>query len=471
MNTMKNFLSTAALALVGAVMAGCSNDDNVQQSPNNDKVITLTTTLSLDNDDATNRAIAVDFGNKKATKTFAEGDMIVVFYKDANNLTRRVISNPLTAGNIHNDGKSADFTTTFMNTPGVNAQLRYVYPYFDAQPSIATDAEINDANTLCYDYIGDQFGLLSKNDYLDLATFDGNFSGTSLPASASLTNRLAILAFTLKNSDGSSAITSSILNMNISDGVNSYNVMSVDEDVIYAAIHPLTTPTALVITASDGTNDYEKTLTSRTYAAGNFYNMPVRMIPKVNLSSSSGDFNVTGDMIVTGTPAGNLNIKLPNKECTVTLDNVNPLGAHSVTIQSGNSNMTVKLKGTSKLESIQAYSAPALIIDEAAPGGTVIIESDNLTPLDNNNVIINGGTVMARNNDDGYEAVSGNLTVNGGAVYLAGGQYTSAVSGTISGSVTLYGRNGSQWDSSDTATQYVTSDNTSGDPASWTYWQ
>ena len=294
MKTMKKILSMAALALVGAVMTGCSNDDNVQQSPNNDKVITLTTTLSFDNDDATNRALAVDFGNKKATKTFAEGDMIVVFYKDANNLTRRVQSNPLTAGNIHNDGKSADFTMTFMNTPGVNAQLRYVYPYFDAQPSIATDAEINDANTLCYDYIDDQFGMLSKNDYLDLATFDGNFSGTSLPASASLTNRLAILAFTLKNSDGSSAITSSILNMNISDGINSYDVMSVDEDVIYAAIHPLTTPTALVITATDeSSNNYTKTLTSRTYPAGSFNHLTLKM-PNYPIALSA----VTGNAYV-----------------------------------------------------------------------------------------------------------------------------------------------------------------------------
>lgn len=226
------------------------------------------------------------------------------------------------------------------------------------------------------------------------------------------------------------------------------------------------------ITATDGANNYEKSLTNKTYAKNNGYNVSWIMIPKVNLSSIiSSQYEVNGDMIITGTPAGDLNIKLPNKECTVTLDNVNPLGAHSVTIQSGNSNMTVKLKGTSKLESIQAYSATALIIDEAAPGGTVIIESGFYTPLDNENVTINGGTVKARyNNDDGFEAVSGDLTVNGGAVYLAT-QNASAVFGTISGSVTLYGWDGSQWDSSDTATQYVTSDNTSGDPASWTYWQ
>ena len=216
-----------------------------------------------------------------------------------------------------------------------------------------------------------------------------------------------------------------------------------------------------------GGNAITLTSSDKYLTEGKIYN--ITRPATVDLSSiSSSHFNVTGDMIITGTPAGDLIIHLPNKDCTVTLDNVNPLGTQSVTIQGSYSSMIVKLKGTSKLESIDGYNATALIIDEAAPGGTVIIESDNYTPLDNNDVTINGGTVMARNNDG--EAVSGDLTVNGGAVYLAT-QSVPAVGGSISGSVTLYGWDGSQWDSSDTATQYVTSDNTSGDPASWTYWQ
>ncbi len=299
MKTMKNFLSMAALALVGAVMTGCSSDDNIQQPANNDNAYILKTTISFDTDDVTNRALSVDFLNKNATKTFAVGDQIAVFFVDGIGQSMRALSNALTIDDIHNDGKSADFTVDFLGwsgaTPGDDAQVRYVYPANMAQGSIDTGATINDANTIDYSNLAYQTGDL---DYLgeayDLATFDGNFSGTSLPTSATLTNRLAILALTLKNSDGSSTITSGLVSVEV-EGSETYPVApkgggSFGEDVIYVAIKPETVAKALKITASDGTNNYEKTLTSRTYAAGNFYNMPVRMAPAtpaLNITSPS----------------------------------------------------------------------------------------------------------------------------------------------------------------------------------------
>lgn len=294
MNTMKNFLSMAALALVGAVMTGCSSDDNIQQPANNDNAYILKTTISFDTDDVTNRALAVDFTNKKATKTFAAGDRIAVFYKDGKGQSLRVLSNELTSDDIHNDGKSADFTVTFLNVPDDNAQVRYVYPVYMAQGTIGTSAVINDANTIDYSYLEHQTGdLVSLGAAYDLAVFDGNFSGTSLPTSATLDNRLAILALTLKNSDGSSTITGGLVSVEV-EGSETYPVApkgggTFGEDVIYVAIKPETVAKALKITASDGTNDYEKTLTSRTYAAGNFYNMPVRMtkVTKVTWNSTN----------------------------------------------------------------------------------------------------------------------------------------------------------------------------------------
>lgn len=474
MNTMKNFLSMAALALVGAVMTGCSSDDNIQQPANNDNAYILKTTISFDTDDVTNRALSVDFLNKKATKTFAVNDQVVLFYIDGKGISRRVVSSALTAPDISADGKTANLTfDVSASLPATNGAIRYVYPANMASTNDNSNFDLDDEHTIDFSNLNNQDGTLTTlGSSLDLCVFDGNFSGTNLPASASLTNQLSVLAITLKDnaSPTTNDITSTITGLTVNDGTNNYAVTrAAAAGPIYVAILP-TASANIDITATAGVNNYEKSLTNKTYAKNNVYNVSWSMIPKVNLSSSSGDFNVTGDMIVTGTPAGNLNIKFPNKDCTVTLDNVNPLGAHSVTIEGSNSKMTVKLKGTSKLESIQANSATELIIDEAASGGTVIIESDNLTPLDNSHVTINGGTVMARyNNDDGYEAVSGNLTVNGGAVYLAT-QNASAVYGTISGSVTLYGWDGSDW-VSDTAKQYVTSDNTSGNPASWTYWQ
>lgn len=466
MDKTMRLLCMATLVVMGTIITGCANlDENQQQEKNN---LTLTTTLSF----------SKNTGTKTLTpggeKTFAVDDQVVLFYEDGKGISRRVLSSALTALDISADGKTANLTFDVSAAqPADNGAIRYVYPANMASGNTDYTFDLNDANTIDFTKLNMQEGTREKlGQKYDLCVFDGNFSGTSLPASATLTNRLAVLAITLTDNAATPAdITSSITDLVVVEGANHYAVTrEAAAGPIYVAIKP-TSSAVIEVAATDGPNEYGKFLTSKTYAANNGYNVSWKMLPCVNLSSISSPLNVTGDMIITGTPADNLIINLPNKECTVTLDNVNPLGAHSVTIQSNNSNMTVKLKGTSKLESIQAFSSPALIIDEAAPGGTVIIESGFYTPLDNANVTINGGTVMARNNDDSFEAVSGNLTVNGGAVYLAGGQNTTAVFGTITAGtgVTLYGWDGGNWDSSDTATQYVTSDDTSGDPTAWTW--
>ena len=78
MKTMR-FLSMAAVALMGVIMAGCSSsDDDIldtpQQPGNTGKVVTLTTTIGFD-DKAGTRALAAD-----GTKTFAAGDQIALIY-------------------------------------------------------------------------------------------------------------------------------------------------------------------------------------------------------------------------------------------------------------------------------------------------------------------------------------------------------------------------------------------------------
>ena len=75
MKTMKNFLSMAALALMGTMMTGCSSDDifdNPQQPENASKVVTLTTTVGLDGG-ATTRALT-----ETGVKTFAVGERVAV---------------------------------------------------------------------------------------------------------------------------------------------------------------------------------------------------------------------------------------------------------------------------------------------------------------------------------------------------------------------------------------------------------
>ena len=233
----------------------------------------------------TNRALAVDFGNKKATKTFAVGDQIAVFYIDGKGQTTRALSNALTIDDIHNEGKTADITVDFVGSGGAvaadNSQIRFVYPANMAKGSITTSAEINDANTINYSLLTNQTGNLDDlGTALDLATFDGSLSGSSLPTSVTLTNRLAILALTLKSSDGSSTITGGLDNVVIY-GSSNYNVTpnggTFGEDVIYVAIRPATTN--FTIDSSYGWSGYyQKALGNRTYVAGHFYNLPVRMV-------------------------------------------------------------------------------------------------------------------------------------------------------------------------------------------------
>ena len=110
MKTMKNFLSMAALALMGAMMTGCSSDDNFdnpQQPENKSNVVTLTTTVGFDTS-ASTRALT-----STGVKTFAVDDQIAVVYKKkTGGATAVAVSEKLTTTDIASGSKSATFTVT-----------------------------------------------------------------------------------------------------------------------------------------------------------------------------------------------------------------------------------------------------------------------------------------------------------------------------------------------------------------------
>ena len=277
MKTIK-FLSMAALALVGAIMTSCSNDDNIidepQQPENKSNVVTLTTTVSLGDGDATTRAVTTE-----GVKTFAVGETMAIYYwKNKGKDHEKAVSAPLTAGDITNGGKSATFTFTLDN-PYKDQSVVYIYP-----------AAMANANfTPNYDALyNNQDGTLATlaSDF-DFCTRSGAWSGENLP-SLTLVNQLAILAITLKNADGSSDITSSITGLTLSDGTYTYNVSrSAAAGPIYVALRPTSTAT-IYVTATDGTKNYTKTLTTKTYEAGNGYSVSWRMaVPALNITSPS----------------------------------------------------------------------------------------------------------------------------------------------------------------------------------------
>ena len=264
---MKNFLSMAALALMGTMMTGCSSDDifdNPQQPENASKVVTLTTTVGFDAS-ASNRALSTT-----GVKTFAAGDQMAVIYKNTSGGSVKAVGT-LTSGA---GTKSGTFTFTLTN-PSKGGNVTYIYP---AAMAGSTDVD--------YTKLNSQDGTLaSLQTKYDLAMKIGSWKYGALP-SMNLNNKLAILAITLNNSTD---ITSTIKGMTVSDGTNTYTVSrSAAAGPIYVAIQP-TSGATIEVTATDGTNEYVKTLTSKTYAANNGYNVTWNMtkLQKVTWNSTN----------------------------------------------------------------------------------------------------------------------------------------------------------------------------------------
>lgn len=244
MKTMK-FLSMAALALVAAVMTSCSSEDELanrpQQPENKSNVVTLTTTIGLDGG---TRALS-----PVGTKTFAENETMALIYKNTSGMTVRAVSNPLTADDIDEGAKSAMFTFTLVN-PDKSENVSYVYPAAMAKK----DGSINYA-ALYTEQDGTLSTLSSKFDY---CSSDENWDDENLPT-ATLTNKLAILALTLKNNpvdpDFTTDITTYFTDVTINEGTNHYNISrSPAEGPIYVAIIP-TESANIFVTGTTATHD------------------------------------------------------------------------------------------------------------------------------------------------------------------------------------------------------------------------
>ena len=131
MKKIFKYISMAALAMMGTIFMGCAENDLAEIHPQpQGKGVTLTTTISL-NGSSTR---ALDANGKK---TFAEGDLIAIFYKNTSGETQLAESDALKAVDITNDGKTAKITVTFEN-PQPEGQLRYIYPAAMAMSDFAT---------------------------------------------------------------------------------------------------------------------------------------------------------------------------------------------------------------------------------------------------------------------------------------------------------------------------------------------
>ena len=263
--TMK-FLSMAAVALFGAIISGCSNDDDAildipQQPEQQINTVTLTTTVSLDTDNATTRALT-----EGGEKTFAVGDQIAVGYRNSTSSSpnAKAVSLALTAADISADGKTATFTVTLTN-PKPNSQVYYMYP----ASMMTEDCKAN------LDILNTQDGTLETiAANMDYSFYSGYLDDDyNLPDNATLENQLAIGVFTVK--DSGTDITGSVTNLtvNVKDSFKDYTysvVRTTNTGPIYVAMRSFS-DSEVNFAAVVGESLYVKTVTGKTFAKSKMY--------------------------------------------------------------------------------------------------------------------------------------------------------------------------------------------------------
>ena len=440
----------AALVATGAILSGCSKSEMEEPEIRNnsditDNIVTVTTTINLDENDAT-RALAIDYDAKTLTKTFAVGDKIAVIYQNTSGNLDKAESVALTESDLFSGGKSAKITVTLTN-PEADKSVKFIYP--------ASMAGTDDVD---YSKLRNQTGTLAGiAASLDLATFEGSLDGWyRLPSSVKLENEFAIIAYTLKNETGANDITGTVTGMTINDGTNGYTISGRDSDGrIYAAIRP-TSHAGIKYFATNGTKNYNKSVTDKTYEAGQFYQLGLRMAeaPVTDLSTISANYTVSNGETITGTLAGSYKISIA-AGATVTLKDMTIGGTDNSDYQWAGitclGDATIFLSGTNIVRVYRA-GEPGIL---AGPKGTSLtisgtgsldVSSDSGgagigSGTDKcGDIIISGGTITAKGGfgapgiGSGRSNSCGNITICGGTITAKGGGYGVGIGGGWDGS-------------------------------------
>lgn len=459
-------LSLAALTLVGAVMTGCSSEDNIidetQQPANKDNIVTLTTTVSLDGG-ASTRALAAD-----GTKTFAVGDQIAVIYENTSHNFVKATSAALKAADITNDGKSATFTVTLVNPKEGEIDINYCYP-----AALATIDGGYDVNALA-----NQDGTLASiSSGLDFCIGAGHWNGTGDLPNCTLLNWFAICKFTVKDAGGTD-ITNTLTQLTIHETDN-YN-HSFDYTIrpkspattfgssIYVAIPDKNNNISFNFTASSGTGNYTKTVTGKTLERGKIY--PINLTMNEPSGAWNGDLaNISASVLqadcqtvivpdgttLTGTLSGNYKITIADG-ATVTLNNAiingtnNDAQLWAALTCNGNATIILKDGSTNTMKGFYKYY-PGIFVPSGSTltikGGTA--GTGQLTAISNGegagagigggynigdcgNIDIQGGNITATSGHAagigcGGAGKCGYISISGGTITATGGDNAAGI--------------------------------------------
>lgn len=425
MNKTIRFLSMAALVFVGAIITGCStDDDSTSLDQPASKTVTLTTTISMDGS-AITRALT-----EEGVKTFAEGEQIAVIYTNTSSARVKVLSSALQEGDITNSGKTAKITVTLTNPKA--GSVDYIYP-----ASMANSDGTPNLSALCM-----QDGTLATlASTLDYAKGSGDMTESSgvftLPGIA-LKNQLTICKFKIKNAGGTE-ITSSITGLTVSDGTNTYTVSrAAAAGPIYVAMQPVSSDKTISFVVNDASNSYYKNVTGKALDVNNQYTINVTMEQGLttNLSTLSADYVAQNGDILTGKLLVSHKISIAAgatvilKDVSINYD-INPALSGSFAGINCSGNATLIISGTNY---VKGFSS-------GYPG--IFVPTDNtLTITGNGTLYVNGhenaaGIGSGRDDIDAYKAC-GNIVIQGGTIGATGGSGAASIGSGASINFTQY---------------------------------
>jgi len=277
------YLSIASLVWAGAMILGCTREQQPEDPSGN--VLIRTVTISLDGSEPT-RALT-----EGGVKTLAADEQIAVVYETIAGYSKVDIT--LAAEDIADGGKSAKITVP-LTDPKTNGFVKYIYPAAMALGN-------GDGN---FDKLyNEQDGTLSKiASTFDYARFDGTLTGTELPA-GTMRNQLALCKFTIRDGD-SNDITSSVTKLTVKNGTDVYSINPSSLSTIWVALKPITSGD-IDIYAAKGKELYRKTVTGDPTLAANTLT-PITVTAPLVPGALSGLFSVNASHDLVYFSQGNL---------------------------------------------------------------------------------------------------------------------------------------------------------------------
>ena len=461
-----------SVALV-ALTACSSSEDSIAEAPTPStpdapKTYTMTVTASKA-DNATTRALGLSSDEKTLNATWAEGEKIKVLkiliqgypaiYKYLGTLSATTVN-----------GQTATFTGSLDADKVSSAgNLHEGHKLLLAFPGSTLGSD----NGLTFNYTG-QDGTLGKiassYDYCMTPTSGKNMVSVAsvndgvvtTTGTAPFTNQQAIVRFTLTESDGTTPIYPTRLDITVNGLEKTYNpldeygpvpsgdqtlTLSLDgsTNVIYAALRGISSKDVTLIATCSNGSIYKYTKSGVTFQNSKYYAIDVKMKGKlVNLSTLNADYEAQDCDVLKGTLRSGYQLYIADK-ASVTLNGViisndeqelhagitclgnatiNLVGTNSITV-SGSGNPGIRAGGSGTTLTIQGSGSLTVTVENGySSQGAGIGSGDGGTC---GAITINGGTVTASGGNNaagigsGDGGTCGAITINGGTVEARGG--------------------------------------------------